>query len=68
VLALPLRIVVANQLAEEEHNAMLHLFSARRAAGYGRRNYHMHSRDASTSPVRVDAWWGTDKISSCLGH
>src|SRR5438128_122138 len=41
--------VVPNQLPEEEHNALLHLFSTRvELLAHGRRNYHIHSRDAST--------------------
>jgi hypothetical protein len=56
VLALPVRIVVANQLREEEHNAMLHLFSTRaELLDYGRRNYHIHSRDAST--LLLELFW-----------
>jgi hypothetical protein len=49
VLGLRIRIVVPNQLPEEEHNALLHLFSTRaELLAYGSRHYHIHSRDAST--------------------
>ena len=38
-----------NQLRQEEHNALLHLFSTRgELLAYGGRNYHMHSADTST--------------------
>jgi hypothetical protein len=48
-LGLRLRIVVANQLAEAEHNALLHLFSTRgELLAYGSRHDHMHSADTST--------------------
>jgi len=44
VLGLRIRIVVSNQLPEEEHNAPLHLFSTRaELLAYGCRNYHIHS-------------------------
>jgi hypothetical protein len=56
VLGLRIRIVVANQLAEEEHNALLHLFSTRaELLVYGRRNYHIHSRDGST--LLLELFW-----------
>jgi hypothetical protein len=49
MLGLRVRIVVPNQLPTEEHNALLHLFSTRaELLAYGGRNYHIHSRDAST--------------------
>jgi hypothetical protein len=41
--------VVPNQLPEVQHNALLHLFSTRgELLAFGSRNYHIHSRDAST--------------------
>lgn len=47
--ALGIRVIVANQLAQEEHNAMLHLFSAREdLLRYGREHYRPHSRETST--------------------
>jgi hypothetical protein len=43
------RIVVAAQLPEMEHNAMLHLFSARpELLRYGREHYRPHSTETST--------------------
>ena len=49
VLGLRIRIVVPNQLQEEAHNALLHLFSTRaELLTYGTRNYQIHSGDTST--------------------
>jgi hypothetical protein len=48
-LGLPIRIIVASQLPEEEHNAMLHLFSAREGLlRYGREHYRPQSPETST--------------------
>jgi hypothetical protein len=48
-LALRIRIIVANQLPQEEHNAMLHLFSAREELlRYGREHYRPHSQETSS--------------------
>jgi hypothetical protein len=48
-LGLRIRVIVANQLPLQEHNAMLHLFSAREdLLRYGREHYRPHSRDTST--------------------
>jgi hypothetical protein len=48
-LGLRIRIIVANQLPQEEHNAMLHLFSAREELlRYGRQHYRPHSPETST--------------------
>ena len=44
-----IRIIVLNQLPQTEHNAMLHLFSAREELlRYGREHYRPHSRETST--------------------
>jgi hypothetical protein len=46
---LRIRVVVVNQLPLEEHNAMLHLFSAREELlRYGREHYRPHSPETST--------------------
>jgi hypothetical protein len=46
---MPACIVVVHQLPLEEHNAMLHLFSAREALlCYGREHYRPHSPETST--------------------
>jgi hypothetical protein len=48
-LALCIRVVVLAQLAQQEHNAMLHLFSARaELLRYGQEHYRPHSRETST--------------------
>jgi len=47
--ALRIRIIVANQLAETDNNAMLHLFSAREELlRFAQEHYRPHSRDTST--------------------
>ena len=44
-----LRLVVVHQLPQEEHNAMLHLFSARaELVRYGTEHYRTHSAETST--------------------
>jgi hypothetical protein len=44
-----LRVVVVHQLPEEEHNAMLHLFSARaESLRYGAEHYRQRSEETST--------------------
>jgi hypothetical protein len=49
VWGLRIRIVVSNQLPEQQHNALLLLFSTRaELLVYGSRNYHLHSKDSST--------------------
>jgi hypothetical protein len=46
---LRVRLVVVGQLPLEEHNAMLHLFSAREELlRYGREHYRPHSKETST--------------------
>jgi hypothetical protein len=48
-LALRIRIIVANQLPLHDHNAMLHLFSAREELlRYGRDHYRPHAQETST--------------------
>jgi hypothetical protein len=48
-LALPIRVIVVHQLPLQDHNAMLHLFSAREELlRYGQDHYRPHSRDTST--------------------
>jgi hypothetical protein len=59
-LAPGIRIVVANQLLPEEHNALLHLFSTQAPLlAFGRDNYHIHSRDAST--LLLQLFWRVQK-------
>jgi len=44
-----IRLIVANQLPQQEHNAMLHLFSARgELLAYGARHYRIRSSETST--------------------
>jgi hypothetical protein len=48
-LALRIRVIVVSQLPLREHNAMLHLFSAREELlRYGRDHYQPHSPETST--------------------
>ena len=48
-LALQIRLIVLNQLPQEEHNAMLLLFSAKEELlRYGREHYRPHSRETSS--------------------
>jgi len=48
-LGLRVRVIVVNQLPLQEHNAMLHLFSAREELlRYGRDHYRPHSKETST--------------------
>ena len=48
-LGLRIRIVVPNQLALQEHNAMMHMFSARAdLLEYGRRHYRIRSTETSS--------------------
>jgi hypothetical protein len=48
-LGLRIRLIVAGQLPLQEHNAMLHLFSAREELlRYGREHYRPHSTETST--------------------
>lgn len=48
-LALRIRVIVVSQLPLQEHNAMLHLFSAREELlRYGRDHYRPHSPETST--------------------
>jgi hypothetical protein len=47
--ALAIRVIVLNQVPQVEHNAMLHLFSAREALlRYGREHYRPHSPETSS--------------------
>ena len=49
LVTMPARIIVVHQLPREEHNALLHLFSAREELlRYGREHYRPHSPDTST--------------------
>jgi hypothetical protein len=44
-----IRVIVANQLPQQEQNAMLHLFSAREdLLRYGREHYRQHSQETSS--------------------
>ncbi len=48
-LGVRIRVIVLNQLPQEEHNAMLHLFSARQELlRYGREHYRPHSQETSS--------------------
>jgi hypothetical protein len=48
-LALRIRLIVVHQLPLQDHNAMLHLFSAREELlRYGREHYRPHSQETST--------------------
>lgn len=48
-LGLRIRAIVVNQLPLQEHNAMLHLFSAREELlRYGREHYRPHSQETSS--------------------
>jgi hypothetical protein len=53
-LGLRIRVVVPNQLPEEEQNALLHLFSTRaELLVYGGQHYQIHSPDTSTLLVQL---------------
>jgi hypothetical protein len=44
-----LRIIVVHELPQQEHNALLHLFSARtEQMDYGKQHYRLRSRDTTT--------------------
>jgi len=48
-LALRIRVIVVNQLPLAEHNALLHLFSAREElVRYGQEHYRPHSQETSS--------------------
>ena len=48
-LGLRIRVIVVNQLPQEEHNAMLHLFSARlELLRYAQQHYRPHSPETSS--------------------
>ena len=48
-LALTIRVIVVHQLPQQEHNAMLHLFSAREELlRYGREHYRPRSQETSS--------------------
>jgi len=45
----PIRVVVVHQLPLQEHNALLHLFSARdQLLAYGAQHYHIRSAETSS--------------------
>lgn len=49
LVTMPARVIVVHQLPQGEHNAMLHLFSAREEQlRYGRDHYRPHSEETST--------------------
>ncbi len=49
LVTMPARIIVVHQLPQAEHNAMLHLFSAREELlRYGREHFRPHSPETST--------------------
>jgi hypothetical protein len=49
LLTLAIRVIVVHQLPQQEHNAMLHLFSARtELLRYGKEHYRPRSRETST--------------------
>jgi hypothetical protein len=48
-ITLPIRVIVVHQLPQQEHNAMLHLFSARpELLRYGKEHYRPHSQETSS--------------------
>ncbi len=60
-LGLSIRLVVANQLPQAEHNAMLHLFSAREELlRYGREHYRPHSAETSTLLLQLFETYSED--------
>jgi hypothetical protein len=49
LFTLPMRVIVVSQLPQEEHNAMLLLFSARQdLLRYAKEHYRPHSKETST--------------------
>jgi hypothetical protein len=49
LLTMSIRVIVVHQLPREEHNALLHLFSAREELlRYGREHFRPHSSETST--------------------
>jgi hypothetical protein len=64
-LGLPIRVIVANQLPQEEQNAMLHLFSAREElVRYGQEHYKPHSQEISTILYQLFSLYCEDKNMS----
>jgi hypothetical protein len=64
VLTRRIRIVVANQLPKQEHNALLHVYSARgELLEYGWRHYHIHSSETSTLLYRVFAAYHQESLT-----
>ena len=58
---LVIRVVVLHQLPQEEHNAMLHLFSAREELlRYGQQHYRPRSHDTSTLLYQLFQAYGED--------
>lgn len=55
------RIIVVHQLPREEHNALLHLFSAREELlRYGREHYRPHSPETSSLLYKLFQTYGED--------
>lgn len=62
---LSVRVIVVAQLPQAEHNAMLHLFSAREdLLRYGREHYRPHSQDTSTLLYELFNVYGEDPTMS----
>jgi hypothetical protein len=58
-----IRVVVAAQLPQAEHNALLHLFSASAAqVGYGAEHYRRHSSETSTLVYQLFAGYRGEGI------
>jgi len=61
VLTLPIRIIVVGQLPQAEHNAMLHLFSAREELlRYGREHFQPNSQETSSLLYKLFKMYSED--------
>jgi hypothetical protein len=62
---LMIRVIVVNELQQEEHNAMLHLFSAREELiRYGQAHYHQHATGTSTLLYQLLKAYSEDQTMS----
>lgn len=63
ILHLALRVVVVHELAQEPHNAMLHLFSAQKEQVlYGGKNYQIRSPETTTLLRQLYARYNAEGI------
>jgi hypothetical protein len=64
-LGLTIRVIVVHELPKEEHNAMLHLFSAREELmRYGQEHYHPYTTGTSTLLLQLLRAYSEDQTMS----